>query len=135
MEEPEGDEESKKIKIGRVENLWLESLVCEWVQEVEAEIEDEAYWEEDEEAWDDVSGEALPLGLVREGRLEEVEYMEGRNIWSAKLVQECWERTGKAPVSVTRVDHDKGMEVDGKWKPLVRFRYLARDIKRKDKAA
>ena len=34
--------------------------------------------------------------------------MEERGIWVLRLVSECWERTGKGPVSVRWVDTNKG---------------------------
>ena len=33
-----------------------------------------------QKAWDDVGGEGLPMGKVKEARKEEVTYMEGRKL-------------------------------------------------------
>ena len=39
----------------------------------------------------------LPLEMVKEARSEEVGFMEQRNIWEVRPVEECWEKTGKRP--------------------------------------
>ena len=41
---------------------------------------------------------------MKAARKEEVGYMEGRRIWSVRPVSECWEKLGKAPVSIRWVD-------------------------------
>ena len=45
---------------------------------------------------------------VKVARKEEVTYMEQRGIWGLSPIQECWDKTGKAPVSVRWVDTNKG---------------------------
>ena len=71
-------------------------LAEEWIAGIEAEIEGEIHGDEEEGgAWDDVHGGMLPLKEVEAARREEVGYMEERNIWSLRLVTECWEKTGK----------------------------------------
>merc|ERR1711994_768137 len=71
----------------------------------------------------------LPADKVREARYEEVDYMTNRGIWSEVSVQECWRKTGKAPVSVRWVDTNKG----GAHEMCVRSRLVARDFKGGDK--
>ena len=51
------------------------------------------------------------------------------DLWDIRPVGECWEKTGKAPVSVRWVDTNKGK--DGEWD--VRCRLVARDFKGGDK--
>ena len=62
---------------------------------------------------------------VRAGRKGEVEYMQGRGIWSVVDVDECWRVTGRKPTSVKWVDTNKGTEEE----PKVRCRLVARDFK------
>jgi hypothetical protein len=81
------------------------------------------YWDE-EYAMDDVHGGQLDLSKVREARSEEVEFMKSRGIWREVPLQECWDTTGKPPVSVKWVDT---MKQGG----LVRSRLVARDFKTK----
>ena len=57
--------------------------------------------------------------------------MEGRSIWSVRPVSECWEKTGRKPVSVRWVDTDKGFMGEGGME--VRSRLVARDFKGNDK--
>jgi hypothetical protein len=81
------------------------------------------FWSE-EYALDDVHGGLLDLGKVREARSEEIEFMKSRCIWKEVPTQECWEKSGKAPVTVKWVDTEK---LGG----VVRSRLVARDFKTK----
>jgi hypothetical protein len=116
----------------------VEVLVEEWVREVQASgIEEESSWEGPEfeeessyqEAWDDVRGGDLPMEKVMAARAEEVGFMEERGIWTLRPIGECWEKTGKAPVSVRWVDTNKGSAEFVE----VRSRLVARDFKGGDK--
>ena len=79
-------------------------------------------------AWDDVNGGELPLKEVRSARKEEIGYMQGRGIWKLVPETECWNKTGKEPVTVRWVDTNKG----GTESMEVRSRLVARDFKGKD---
>jgi hypothetical protein len=81
------------------------------------------FWS-DEYALDDVHGGLLDIGKVREARAEEVEYMKSKGIWREVPIQECWDKSGKAPVTVKWVDTEK---LGG----VVRSRLVARDFKAK----
>ena len=85
--------------------------------------------EEEMGAWDDVHGGDLPVKEVKAARKEEIGYMGGRNIWSFKPIQECWDKTGAGPTSVRWVDTNKG----GSERMEVRCRLVARDFKGGDK--
>jgi len=79
---------------------------------------------------DDVNpGVVLPADLVLEAMGEELKYMTKRRIWVPRSIQECWEKTGKLPVSVKWVKTNKlypeGVDV--------RCRLVARDFKAGDK--
>ena len=111
--------ECKEVVIGLVE---------QWIQEIEGVKWEEVECEEVVGAWDDVHGGELPLEKVKEARSEEVEFMQLRGIWDVVPVGECWEKLGKAPVSVRWVDTNKG----GLWEMIVRSRLVARDFKGKD---
>ena len=50
----------------------------------------------EQELWDDVHGVALPKEMVEEARQEEIGLMQGRNMWSLKPIEDCWQDTGKA---------------------------------------
>ncbi len=102
----------------------------DWICQIEDRLEKETTGEEgyncDETAWDDVSGGELDPKQVKVARKEEIGYMEKeRKTWSLKPIDECWEKTGKAPVSVRWVDIWKAVEV--------RSRLVARDFKGGDK--
>ena len=57
--------------------------------------------------------------------------MEQREIWGLSPIQECWDKTGKAPVSVRWVDTNKGGDTAAEWE--IRCRLVARDVKGGDK--
>ena len=67
----------------------------------------------------------MPYKLVREARREEVRYMTDRGMWVLRPIQECWEKLGKAPVTVKWVDTNKGTPED----MMIRSRLVARNIK------
>ena len=114
-------------------------LIDEWIQEVVDEMPENKEKGAKEvgsilmngEAVDDVNGKSIPVELVREARKEEVGFMKKRNLWEDRTVKECWEKTGKAPVTVRWVDVMKPGETLGEW--LVRSRLVARDFKGEDK--
>ncbi len=97
-----------------MEGISEEKVAEQWVCEIKEMLEEEmTEWKEDfgETAWDDVNGGELDPKQVKVARKEEVGYMEKRGIWSLKPTKECWEKTGKAPVSVRWVDIWEVVEV------------------------
>ena len=84
----------------------MSEISLSWLPEVESEVECKGEGI-GEEAWDDVHGGSLPVGLVKAARKEEVNFMNDRGIWSLRPIEECWEKTGKNPVSVRWVDTNK----------------------------
>ena len=97
-------------------------------------LEEEEWEEIVQDAWDDVhEGHNLDPEKVKEGRREELTFMDKRGIWTIKPTQECWDVTGAGPVSVRWVDTDKNWMAEGDWDPLVRCRLVARDFKGNDK--
>ena len=50
--------------------------------------------------WDDVRGARPNAKDVTAARKEEVGYMKKRGIWVERSVEECWQWTGKAAISV-----------------------------------
>ena len=73
-----------------------------WVQEIGKAVEEQVEVDEEEElsAWDDVRGGRLNVKDVTAARKEEVGYMKKRGIWVERSVEECWQWTGKAAISV-----------------------------------
>ena len=118
----EGQDNDGDVQLNLVEVI---ELIDKWVQEVQ----DEMINEEEFEAWDDVNGGGLPLKEVGIARKEEIDFMMKRNIWGLAPIEECWEKTKKAPVSVRWVDTNKG----GIEAILIRSRLVARDSKGNDK--
>ena len=77
-----------------------------------------------EVAWDDVSGAELDPKQVRKAREEEVEYVHKMKLYDKVPTSECYQRTGKAPISVRWIDINKGDQQH----PNYRSRLVAREI-------
>eukprot|EP00973_Karenia_brevis_P059916 8339608-Karenia_brevis.AAC.1 len=77
-------------------------------------------------ASDDVHGGELPIELVRAGRKEEVDFIEGRNQWELRPISECIAVTGKPPIPMRWVDTDKGYM---RGEHDIRCRMVAKDFK------
>ncbi len=96
-----------------------------WADEIDdpEDLEDyiRNYWRDDY-AVDDVNGGLLDIMKVREARAEEIEFMKSRSIWREVPIQECWDKTGRAPVTVKWVDTEK---LGGQ----IRSRLVARDFR------
>ena len=103
-------------------------LIGDWVSEVQSVMSRD---EGEQEAWDDVKGGELPIEEVRVARKAEVTYMDQREIWGFSPIRECWDETGKAPVSVRWVDINKGGDTAAEWE--IRCRLVARDFEGGDK--
>jgi hypothetical protein len=84
-------------------------------------VEDES---EAPEFWDEISGEALPTGLVQASRAEELKFMNEWEVWEEAPVAECHQVTGRKPLGGRWVDVNKG---DARA-PVVRCRYVAKDF-------
>jgi hypothetical protein len=137
MEEDGDEREIRKVELkehmaeiwGKIGGGSLERWVAKIKRDMDdGEDEEKERWgeTEDEEgcAWDDVNGGEISLSDLRKARKEEIDFMTKRKIWSETSVAECWEKTGKAPVTVRWVDVNKGSSE----KPAVRCRLVARDL-------
>ena len=56
--------------------------------------------------------------------------MEQRVIWGLSPIQECWDKTGKAPVSGRWLDTNRGGDTAEAWE--IRCRWVARHFKDKN---
>ena len=65
--------------------------------------DDSKYW-----ATDDVTGEALVPGLVRNARTEEISYFRSMGVYKKVPRSKCYEITGRKPVAVRWIDINKG---------------------------
>ena len=68
-----------------------------------------------EEAWDDVSGKALDPDRVREARRLEMEYYDKMQVYDKVPIEECYRKTGKAPLKARWIDIDKGDRYRSRW--------------------
>ena len=72
------------------EKIWTKILI----QVIENNMNDE----DAERMYDDLTGLEMDPGEVRKARHEEMEFVKGLRVYEEAPVEECWERTGKAPI-------------------------------------
>jgi len=76
--------------------------------------------------WDEVTGQPLDTRLVVEARAKEMTKFSTHGVYHKVPVEECWKKTGKAPLGTKWVDINKGDNAD----PDVRSRFVAKEIRR-----
>jgi hypothetical protein len=121
---------SKRPDLGDMDIGEVKVEIDQWVCEITTAVDQQFDNEKTEEVEEDPEEESevgspqehLSLKEVHEARDEEMEFLNKRKIWCERTVKECFEKTGKAPVSVRWVDVRKG---SGE----VRSRLVARDFK------
>ena len=99
----ENDMQEENVDVAQVlleTEVWADEVTKAFHQE--HKFEDEVEW-----ASDDVNGGVLLVKREKTARREETVYMEHRKIWHLVPIQESWDKTGKAPVSMRWVDTDK----------------------------
>ena len=97
------------------------------ISEVMAVLREEGeVWEnsEGEHYYDAISGELMDKDLVEAARKVEMETFKKYGVCEKRTTKECWERTGKAPIGVKRVDTNKGDAEN----PEYRRRLVAKEI-------
>ena len=77
--------------------------------------------------FDAITGYELDEELVGKARTTELEFVASKEIWELCPEQECWDNTGKPPISVRWVDTNKGDDVN----VAIRSRLVAREIRKK----
>ena len=75
-------------------------------------------------AYDDVSGAPLDPEKVYEARMEEVNFTRGMGLYDKVPIDECWQNTGKGPISTKWIDINKGDDKVPNYRP----RNVAREI-------
>ena len=61
---------------------------------------------------DDLIGQALDPRLVREARQKELDFFEAKGVWTKRAFGEARRWTGKPPITVRRVDVNKGDDIN-----------------------
>ena len=79
--------------------------------------------------YDAITGKILDYALVKAARKEEIGYYRMMNVYTKVDRRKAYEKTGKAPIKVRWVDHNKGTDD----KPMIRSRLVAKEIKVSDK--
>ena len=76
--------------------------------------------------WDEVSNQKLEKSLVEDARLDEIKGLYQYGVYDKVKTEECWQKTGKAPIRVRWLDINKGDETNKEY----RSRLVAQEIKR-----
>ena len=80
---------------------------------------------DDDNFYDDITGQPLDASLVREARRRELEYFESKNVWKLCDVEQARKLTGRRPITVRWVDVNKGDDAE----PKIRSRLVARELR------
>ena len=80
----------------------------------------------DGEYYDDTSGKLLDKRRAIEARAKEIEYFRKMQVYTKVPIDECWQKTGKAPIRTGWVEINKGDE----RVPNYRARLVGKEIKR-----
>jgi len=112
----------KEIIKGLIEQMESDKrLIRGGVGAVMPSIDQDYDWEE---FWDNISGKSLNPESVRKGRAEEMEEVRKHQVYIKVPIQECWDKTGKAPIKTRWVDVNKGDETNEE----IRCRLVAMEI-------
>ena len=82
--------------------------------------------EEDKIYVDDITGVQLPTDEVLKARDEELGWIHKQKIYEKRTLEECWEVTGKAPITLKWIDRNKGDSIY----PNYRSRLVVREVKK-----
>ena len=74
--------------------------------------------------WDDMSGKELDWSEVLKARMEEMDEFKKHNVYTKVSIEQCRQRTGKAPLKVRWVDINKGDQIHWEY----RSRLVAKEI-------
>ena len=74
--------------------------------------------------WDEMSGDELDAGKVKEAREEEMVAVRTHKLYDKAPVQESWDRTGIGPINSRWIDINKGDSIH----PDYRSRWVAQEI-------
>ena len=77
------------------------------------------------EFWDEMTNKKLDRNGVLAARLDEIKQVHKHKVYTKVPIEECWTRTGKAPIKTKWVHINKGDEVNME----LRSRLVAKEIK------
>ena len=140
LEEKESEQHEQRRLKAMVNGFEVNEEEFEWptlgvgsfdVNEEEASATEtgESTFREEDDEWsehyvDEKTGEPLPQDLVKAAVDGEVQFMHKIKLYDYAAIEECYERTGKAPTSAKWVRTNKGTAIE----PDVRCRLVARDF-------
>ena len=101
-----------------LDNVTVAQLTCEEPDDMEQYMED---------YYDDVTGKILDSNEVMKARQNEIDELIRLQVFDKVHTDQCWQHTGRAPITARWIDIDKGDE----QKHVYRSRFVAREIKSK----
>ena len=115
----EGDDERLEREVLNAEAVFINGLEVDQLHVDEPQDYGEYFM-------DEKTGAQLDTKAVKMARAEEIQFMKTEiDLYVDVSEEECWEHTGKAPVSTKWVDVNKGTAQD----PDIRCRLVARDFR------
>ena len=76
--------------------------------------------------FDDITGAQLDTQGVLAARQEELQWLHRAKVYEKRTIEECWQRTGKGPITLKWIDRNKG----DREHPNYRSRIVVREVKR-----
>ena len=76
--------------------------------------------------YDDITGVQLSTEGVLGARKEELDWLKKAEVYEKRTIEECWNETGKAPITLKWIDRNKGDSA----KPNYRSRIVVREVKK-----
>ena len=90
-----------------------------------AEVTEDERNADEEQCWDDITGEPLDRQGVKQAREDEMSEVRKHRVYTKVPISECWDKTGKAPIAVRWIDINKGDRVH----PDYRSRLVVKEIR------
>ena len=101
-----------------LDNVIVAQLTCEEPDDMDQYMED---------YYDDITGKILDTTEVMKARQNEIDELLRLQVFDKVHTDQCWQHTGRAPITARWIDIDKGDE----QKHVYRSRFVAREIKSK----
>ena len=80
--------------------------------------------------FDDITGAHLDTQGVLPARQEELQWLHRAKVYEKRTIEECWQRTGKGPITLKWIDRNKG----DREHPNYRSRIVVREVKKQHAA-
>ena len=127
-DDKENTDENWNIHNGKIKTeineVMIMEMTCEETVDMEYDMNDH---HAGPDIYDDVTGQKLDSKLVQVSRQDELDELVRLEVYDEVPTSQCYEHTGRAPISARWIDINKGDHIKRKY----RSRFVAREIKSK----